>query len=327
MHKRSLLLAAFWLLSSLATAAEPLESLARLVGPAQVLSIPHATTALPAGGHWQGIQPLPVRSDQPRYCILSRDSNDVALLATVALPTANRTQGSIRHVLQLPSDGDEPPLRHAGGIQLAGTTLVVGVEDNQQKRRSQIQFWDMTDPLAPRQRRYLTIRRTGVHAKDKTAGAVGIVRRRSDFLLAVANWDARDLDFYVSNGDPLESATCRFAYQLRWSSRQADRGDWQPNDHWGSYQAIHLLADDEQQTYLVGFHTDDAGRNIADLFALDIGQQPSKIVRKLGSKAMAIPSEIQFRASAGLSVGPKGTWTYYASDFDGRELTRIGVLQ
>jgi len=39
--------------------------------------------------------------------------------------------------------------------------------------------------------------------KDKTAGAVGIVRRDHDHLLAVANWDARDLDFYQSNGLPL----------------------------------------------------------------------------------------------------------------------------
>ena len=54
-----------------------------------------------------------------------------------------------------------PPLRHAGGMQLAGDVLAVGLEDNQQKTRSEIQFWDVADPARLVQLAHLTLRRDG----------------------------------------------------------------------------------------------------------------------------------------------------------------------
>ena len=54
--------------------------------------------------------------------------------------------------------------------------------------------------------------------KDKTAGAVGIVKCADNHLLVVANWDAKALDFYASNGLPLDDDACRFTFQARWTN-------------------------------------------------------------------------------------------------------------
>ena len=106
--------------------------------------------------------------------------------------------------------------------------------------------------------------------EDATAGAVGIVRREHDHLVAVANWDCRAIDFYVSNGQPLHDAACRFARKSRWTAEAAATDDWQPNRTRGQYQAINLLADESGRIYMLGFDT-PAGLDVVDLFRVDLG--------------------------------------------------------
>jgi hypothetical protein len=234
---------------------------------------------------------------------LSHDSATVGYLVAVEFPADLASAGRIVAVHTFPSDGRMPPLRHAGGIQLVDELLVVGLEDHQEKTRSEVQFWNAADPLKFVQLAQLTIRRQGA-PKDKTAGAVGIVKRASDYLLAVANWDSRAIDFYASNGKPLADPGCRFAPLTRWQDAGADKSAWQPDQVFGRYQAVNLLADANRQIFLVGFPT--ATVDVVDLYAVDLEQQPARILRKLATKSMRLPRGSRFQFAAGISILPDG---------------------
>ncbi|NQV34472.1 MAG: hypothetical protein HQ515_17390 [Phycisphaeraceae bacterium] len=132
---------------------------------------------------------------------MSRDSNTQAYFVTAVFDAGLSNGGEIRHLQVLPSDGRQPPLRHAGGMQLIGDYLVIGVEDNQDKLRSQIQFWDVSKPFAPELRVPLTVMREGTVPGDQTAGAVGILKYDRHHLLVVANWDAEHLDVHMSSSE------------------------------------------------------------------------------------------------------------------------------
>ncbi len=281
--------------------------------PAESRSVPFRLGEfdLPQGGHLQGIQ-MRVRANGERPLVfLSHDSDTEAYLCIVPLGVAPRDAlppdqqqtvgGRVLHVHRFPSDGQSPPLRHAGGIQLAGDILVVGLEDNQLKTRSEIQFWDVSDPQRLKRLRHLTITRRGP-VKDKTAGAVGLVRRENDHLVAVANWDSRALDFYVSNGKPLADPACRFSFDRRWRDDKADKQGWQPDRRFGSHQAIQLVSDATGSIFLVGFNTASDGRDLADLFSVDMNQETGRLLRKRASRPIDLGKSSHFRSTGGIAV-------------------------
>jgi hypothetical protein len=253
------------------------------------------------GGHFQGIQIALDAANDRHVAFLSHDSETVAYLVIVEFPSARPGDGRIIQVHEFPSDGQSPPLRHAGGIQLLGDILAVGLEDNQQKGRSEIQFWDVAKPTNLAQLKHLTIRRTGA-PKDKTAGGVGLVQRERDVLVAVANWDSRAIDFYASNGKPLADRDCRFEFSAGWRNEAADKSDWQGDQAFGTYQAVNLVADANRNLFLIGFDTNLAGQDFADLFAIDMGQSPGKLLRKLSHKPMKLAGANHFRYSGGIWI-------------------------
>ncbi|HEX3726023.1 MAG TPA: hypothetical protein VHV08_07255, partial [Pirellulales bacterium] len=236
-----------------------------VAGEGKVLTFDRGAAQIAAGGHFQGIQARYDAAANRQVVFLSHDSATVAYLAIVEFAPDFNGDGRLAHLHQFPSDGALPPLRHAGGIQLLGDILVVGLEDNQQKTRSEIQFWDTSalGHLAPL--RHLTIRRHG-EPKAKTAGAVGIIERMGDCLLAVANWDSRAIDFYLSNGKPLKDADCRFELSASWQVEKADRADWRPDAEFSTYQSVNLVSNANRDVFLAGFDTTAAGRDYVDLF-------------------------------------------------------------
>lgn len=290
------------LVSSFATraAGEPPDipaAVARVPSEAAPLVFERGNFELPGGGHLQGVQ-LHFDAANERYlAFLSHDSTTVAYLLVVEFPADLSVAGRLIHVHKFPSDGASPPLRHAGGMQLAGEVLAVGLEDNQQKTRSEIQFWNVADPRHPAQLKHLTIRRAG-KPKDQTAGAVGIVRRAHDHLLAVANWDSRAIDFYRTPDKPLADPACRFEFLARWQDTGADKSDWQPDRICGRYQAINLLADRDRKVFLAGFPT--AAAEVVELFRIDIGQPSAKLLRKLARKQMRLPPGNGFQFAGGI---------------------------
>ena len=298
---------------------DPLRAFASIPETVRKTALGMGKHTLPHGGHWQGIQAYAHDELKRQICFLSRDSHTQAVFITAVFDPRSPQLGAIRHVQTLPSDGQQPPLCHAGGIQLIGDYLVIGVEDNQDKQRSQIQFWDVSKPFAPSLHGPLTIKRESTIPKDKTAGAVGIVKREHDHLLVVANWDARDLDFYRSNGLPLKDDACSFSLALRWSYRYAHRHAWQPDQVWESYQAVNLLSDLRSNIYLLGFATDGAGRDIVDLFSVDLNRDRSNILQKLSRKQLALQGNAHFRSAGGISIDSTTRLSCWASGHNGRD--------
>jgi len=277
--------------------------LAGLATTAQSLRIEAGELQVPPGGHLQGIQWFfDEATPDRRSVVLSHDSLSEAYLVVAQFPSDLSRAGRVTHVQRLPSDGQLPPLRHAGGMQLAGQVLAVGVEDNQQKSRSEIQFWDFSKPRQPTQFRHLTIKRRGSAPKDMTAGAVGLVRRQQGFLLAVANWDSRAIDFYVSNDRPLADASCRFGFHSRWEDARADKNEWQGGARFGTYQAANLVLDAAGRTALVGFDTTSAGDDLVDVFSIDMQQATTHRLRKLASKTVRLAAGNHFRYAAGIAI-------------------------
>ena len=252
------------------------------------------------GGHLQGIQ-FTLDTQGRHLAHLSHDSETVAYLVVVDFGKDLKSPGRVIHVQSLPSDGRSPPLRHAGGFQLAAHVLAVGVEDNQQKTRSEVQFWDVARAEKPVQLAHLTVRRAG-EAKDKTAGAVGLVKREQDYLLAVANWDSRAIDLYLSNGKPLEDPQCQFEFKARWRNADADKADWLAGKVFGAYQAINLVTGGSGNVFLVGFNTTITNQDVADLYSLDVEGTPTRLLRKLAAKTMKLPAGNHFQAAGGLWV-------------------------
>lgn len=282
-------------------------------------------TKLPRGGHLQGIQ---VRFDaiKNRHLVyLTHDSETVAYLMVVEFVHDFTRPGRVVAYQVFPSDGGSPPLRHAGGTQLVGDILAVGLEDNQQKTRSEIQFWDVASAEKPAQLKHLTIPRTGT-AKDKTSGAVGLVRREAGHLLAVANWDSRAIDFYVTPTSNLSDPACRFEHHARWQAVSAETTDWQPDATFGTYQAVNLVADAQGGLFLLGLNTTSAGKDIVDLFSVRLDQPPDKMLRKLAQKELKLAKENRFRFAGGIWVD-RGRLAVLSSSRNLAPQTWIGIAR
>lgn len=277
--------------------ADIVRALEKIPTEMTLVSFDRGGIELPRGGHLQGIQMRFDAAGNRHLAFLSHDSATVAYLVIVEFPADLYGKGRIVHVHTFPGDGRSPPLRHAGGIQLLGNLLVVGLEDNQQKMRSEIQFWDVGRPQKPLRLEHLTIQRAGA-PKDKTAGAVAIVKREKDHLVAVANWDSRAIDFYASNGKPLDDPNCRFEFRVRWRAASADKV-------FDKYQAINLVADADDNLFLIGPHT-ASGQDFVDLFAIDMDAEPNRLVRKLASKRIQLPLGNHFRHAGGVWITKDG---------------------
>jgi hypothetical protein len=277
------------------------EAFAQMAAEGTLLEIAVDTKTLPAGGHVQGIQWKHDAEAGRHLAFLSHDSATAGYLLVAEFPEELPGEGRVIHFERFPSDGGAPPLRHAGGMQLVGNVLVVGLEDNQQKTRSEIQFWNVADPSKPAQLKHLTVERSGA-PKDKTAGAVGLAELGPGHLLAVANWDSRAIDFYTSNGKPLGDVDCRFAFAARWQDTRADKAGWQPDASFGSYQAVNLVTDMAGKVYLLGFETAFPGDDLVELYAVDLSQPPEKLLGKLASKRIALAGDNHFISGAGIRI-------------------------
>jgi len=143
-------------------------------------------------GHFQGIQRLRSASDDVHYFAMTRSSWTGPFLIIVAFPNGHAQKGEIVAKHLLPSDGQHRPLKHPGGFQVTGDYAAIGVEDDRGKNRSQVQFWNLADPLDPQQATHLTIRREDRVIGNKTSGAVGICSRENDIYWSWGTGDRRN---------------------------------------------------------------------------------------------------------------------------------------
>ena len=293
---------------------DPVQAFENIPINSRKIEIDLGRTEFPNSGHFQGIQSYYDSSLKKQICFISRDSELKAYFITAAFDPGTLSDGEIRHIQYLPSDGRQPPLRHAGGIQLIGDYLVVGVEDNQDKLRSEIQFWDVADPFATKQRTSLTVKRESTIPKDKTAGAVAVVKRAKDHLMLVANWGTKALDFYTSNRLPLINDSCKFFLNFRWTIAEAEKDLWKPDSNWGNYQSINLICDRDFNLFLLGFYTKDSCSELIDLFSIDLSKDPEYIIQKLSSKQILLGEDVHFQYSGGITIKSSTELSCYSTE-------------
>lgn len=191
------------------------------------------------------------------------------------------------------------PLNHAGGFQIAGNWLAVGVEDPVGRRNSIIQLIDVSSFETLQAVPAYTLRRKGEY-QYSTAGAVALLIREDHFLLAVGTWDCRTIDFYVSNSLNPYSEDFHFEKWTTWDSREAIRRKWKDKKY-GSYQSLQL-SQDSTGVYLTGFCKASNSTNRADVFQLNTDADPYTLMQKTASYTVQCSGNVTFRNGAGFAV-------------------------
>jgi hypothetical protein len=277
---------------------------ARVATQPRSVTIDRKGVVLPKGGHFQGIQPLGARSER----LVITSSSDSQAYFVICDMNADGTRGRANAPVRLAGS----PLNHAGGCQTVETFLVVGVEDDDSKRKSEVQFWNLAG--SPAQIAPLTIRRSGPE-KVSTAGAVGISSvRNGGSILAVATWNAETIDFFVTTADPFHSSSAKFVFLRTWSNAAANKTGW-IDRNFGEYQSINLLTQRDGKVFLVGFNRSGSD-DWMDLFAVDVDAPPPMMLKKLAKKHMFCTAGCTFRHGAGIYSASPTSFEVYAVNGD-----------
>lgn len=242
------------------------------------------------GGHLQGIQAF--KSNGKEYLVATGSSLAYSYYVVVEL---HKDGNKVVHYKEIAP----PPYNHAGGIQMLGTYLAVGVEDDQEKNRSKIIIFDLAIPGETDITPLAVIEREGMY-KETTAGAVGFTCHDGQYLLAVASWDAKTIDFYRSNLKPLGSPESKFTKVATWHENTGDRSDW-VSRWWPSYQGLNLMVDHKGNIHMLGFYRNKDG-NFTDHFTVQFGEGQEVQLVKQHTKQYFCVKGAHFRAGGGAYI-------------------------
>ncbi len=258
----------------------------------RALQIDRTGTRFPSGGHFQGIQMF---SGQPNRLVISSSSSSRGYLVVCAMGRTRGKDGRVERVVNLASS----PLDHAGGLQQYGRGLAVGLEDDNDKKRSQIQFWRMGGSslgmLAP-----LTInRRTG--GKSGMAGAVGVTSMGRETLLAVGTWGSSTIDFYRASGNPFVGTQTRFRRWKTWRKSDAIKTGW-IDKNFGGYQSLNLIEQVGGRLFMIGFHRASRSRDFMDLYEIHPERSSRSMIVKIDKRHMTARNGASFQKGAGIHI-------------------------
>lgn len=279
----------------------------------------------PGHSHYQGIQRM------GRYLAVSGSTSQAGeiLIVEMATRSANGRFRSNRLSSNTPPSNDRVvrvieasrSLTHAGGFQIAGEVLVVGMEGGS---RSEVVFYNIKDPHNPRE--LYRISRSGTiggFSEKPSAGATALVKRPDGrFLLMVGRGDSNVLDIYLSQATHLLSNT--FQHVDSWHERELQGMDRE----FGNYQNINLIRQCDGQLFFVGLHKNvklggviRGGADWADLFTLELVQvgqtsQPGNIkyhtvITKVANRHLYCHDICDFDAGAGVYVDSSGELFIY----------------
>ena len=160
---------------------------------------------------------------------LTHDSETVAYLLIVEFVPDFSRPGRVVAYQEFPSDGRSPPLRHAGGMQLVGDVLAVGLEDNQENdalrssvlgclERREARTIETPDHRARRGGQGQNVGRRGTPAPRSRPSCwrwpTGIAVRST---------------FTWHRAPSLSDPACRFKRLARWQVDSAETTDWRPD--------------------------------------------------------------------------------------------------
>lgn len=234
--------------------------------------------------HFQGVGRL---ASGP-YLVMSGSNASELFVAELASrsPSSSGRWGANRTSSSAPPTGDRviasidvadeagfPEYDHAGGMQVIGDYVAVGLEPlgaTRSTTNSAVAIVDVTSPSAPHVASVLN------RAGQGTAGAVGITQMSNGrWLMAVGEYDSDKIDFYVSSLSSLPSAT--WTLIDTWA-RTADGtlcpgpGQRVDGSNYGAYQNLHLFTQQDGAIYLIGSHRDPWGDDFADLYAVSFSE-------------------------------------------------------
>ncbi|MCP5106503.1 MAG: hypothetical protein GY950_24170, partial [bacterium] len=112
------------------------------------------TTSFQPGGHLQSIQRLSKNRGQNVYTyVISASSSDHSFFFIIEKSNAvlrgeDHNPGDAGNLLVIEKLLNKP-FTHAGGIQMVGDILVIGVEDDDEKDKSKVLFYNLEDPANP----------------------------------------------------------------------------------------------------------------------------------------------------------------------------------
>jgi len=162
---------------------------------------------------------------------------------------------------------------HAGGIQVCGTTLAVGVENpSDSGAGSRVHFYDLANPAQPRKLALV------INRHRETAGAVGLVQTPTGYTCVVGNYNSKRLDFYrFINPDQVNGG------RMRRFGREISEGGWE------AYQNLNLFTDARGGLWIVGMHTNKVSfgtmmKDWADLWRVDVNANEEFRLSKEGKK-------------------------------------------
>jgi len=252
--------------------------------------------AVPVGGHFQGIQQAMIGSK--RFAIISGSSDSDSYLVLAAIEDSTARIMSLRRLLHR-------PFKHAGGFQVLGDYLAVGIENNDAKDASKVWILESSQLLRPESPRPIVeIERRG-EFKRATAGAVGIARHLGRHVLLVATWDSATIDIYTSNGKSLHDPGFEFRLRETWQADAADKSGW-ADQHYAAYQNINLVVDKTDRAFVVAFARTGV-ENIADIFELRLDESvpTAKRFEKLGRRIFHC-RRTDFRSGSGVAIDDSG---------------------
>lgn len=268
----------------------------------QILHFKIEGIKIPAGGHLQGIQSL---SDSIFVITASSESFSYYVLAQV---NQKARQGSINTLRKIA----DTPFRHAGGCQVSGKSLAVGIEDNIAKDKSDILIIAFNDSLEETSKNIVAHRRGVV--KRSTAGAVGFAKTKTgEYLLVVGDWDSRNIDFYLSRSDRETVFDSLTTFHVP------------DNQKWPSYQSINLLSDTAGSIYLIGFALDGLN-NRADLFKVNM-ENSSAALQLISTRNFKCKGGAGFRYGAGIGISEKGSLTIYSCGRNAYPKLAVNILR
>jgi hypothetical protein len=193
------------------------------------------------------------------------------------------------------------PFRHAGGLQVSGGLIAVGIEDNYTRTNAKVRIYGPGDDRQIWGQPRVSIDRSGAPERY-TAGATGLLAMDHYHLMVVGNWNSRNWDFYLI--DPEES-------------EQKITGSFAVPDSWPSYQSINLISDD-QAVYAIGFYQKQQV-GYADLVLVSKRGNFKLIMEQVMSKNFNCTNGVDFSTAAGLQVDREGRLQVWGTQRDGLE--------
>lgn len=243
------------------------------------------------GGHLQGIQLI--QKGINKYAFLSGSSDSYAYLSVVKLGDKNEVI-SVNRLM-------DKPFKHAGGFQIFEDYLAVGIEDNEKKDKSKVCIYDISNPENLSVEPVAVIEREG-KPKRSTAGCIGITKYKNKALLAVGDWDTKNIDFYSCPFNNIGKG--KFEKFQSINTEKISKKDWIDTD-WHSYQNINLISYNSD-LYLIGLGQNNNQEDLADLFLLKEDNSNNFNLVKLASKTFQCKNEVSFKAGAGVILSETG---------------------